>query len=453
MSGAVTVLTCPHCGRLGKTTTSIPAGAKIRCPGCHQTFSHEPAEQGLAAMPRQEPLPPTDHPTPATGPPPLPQPLPIHTAKPTDQQFSNDQKIGAWIAGGGLLLLGLSPFFKWMNFLTGGIIGLSGDGKILLAVTVIGAIAYLSAIIKRKWVIPVILGVQAWGTLAVFWMGALLWKIGSIFDSPNLQDSPFAAIFATQLSPGAGLYLGLIGGIAVAGALGFVAVRYFIIAGNLKPFYLSQGLSCLLGILLAVFVGPGRLSSPKDVTPGSTSHVFAPWGETNAANKEARVSKESEEPKPTPAGRPLRRGDIEFNVDSAEITKVTKEDGYFLATFPEKPVLIVRFTAKNKSIDKRYFYSDYIESMTDDLGNHYEYIQGVPTGLKEFQGYEHNHNAAIDPGEIIKCSAVFEKPLKSAKRLVMEIPGRVIARSPEPTFSLDSEPSYRFVISMDTVKQ
>ncbi len=283
-------------------------------------------------------------------------------------------------------------------------------------------------------------------------MGALLWKVGSILGSPDLKDNPFAAIIATQFSPGAGLYLGLIGGIAVAGALGYVAVRHLLMAGDLKPFYASQGLSCLLGILLAVFVGPNQPSKPKDTPLGSTPRIFAPPGDINVGNKEGQASKEPEEPKATLAGQPLRRGDIEFDVDSAEITKVTKEEGYIFATFPEGPVLIVRFTVKNIGTDKRYFYRDYIERLTDDLGNHYKYIEGVPTGLKEFQGYKHNDRDAIDPGQIIKCSAVFEVPLKSAKNLEMRIPGQVIARSPDE-FSGHSEPPYRFIIPMDTVKQ
>jgi len=149
---------------VGKTTKTIPAGAKVKCPGCRQTFSHEPPEQELASLLKQEPLPPADNldnaallspmAEPAASSPPRTQPTPIRTASLSDQQFNNHQKIGAWIAGGGLLVLGLSPFFKWISFGTGGVIGLAGDGKILLAATVIGAIAYLSAIIKRKWLTP-----------------------------------------------------------------------------------------------------------------------------------------------------------------------------------------------------------------------------------------------------------------------------------------------------------
>ena len=175
-----------------------------------------------------------------------------HASRSIDQ-FDNYQKISAWIAGSGLLILGLSPFSKWIKLGAGGVTGLAGDGKILLAVTVLAAAAYSAAIVKRKWLTPVLLSVQAWGTIAMFWMGTLIWKVGSILDSPDMKDNPFAAMFSMMLiSPGAGLYLGLIGGIAVAGALGFLVVRLLLTVRNLKPFYASQGIACALGILINV---------------------------------------------------------------------------------------------------------------------------------------------------------------------------------------------------------
>lgn len=179
---------------------------------------------------------------------------------------------------------------------------------------------------------------------------------------------------------------------------------------------------------------------------------FGPLADIKTGDKGPQTSKVPEEPKPTPAGQPLRRGDIEFNVDSAEITKLTNKDAY--SGIPEEPVLIVRFTARNRSIDKRYFYRDYIESLADETGNHYKYIQSIPRWLKEFEGYDHKNGDAIDPGDRIKCSAVFERPLKSAKRLEMEIPGAVISRTPDrPFFGGGTEPDYRFSISMDMVKR
>ena len=121
-------------------------------------------------------------------------------------------KIAALAAVLGLVVLAVSPFFKWMNFASGGVIGLQGDGKIVLAITLVAIAICIAVLIKPKWLQAGVLAVQAWGTVAVFWMAALVWKAGSAFDSSYIKDNPLAGLLATQIGPGAGLYLGLIGG-------------------------------------------------------------------------------------------------------------------------------------------------------------------------------------------------------------------------------------------------
>jgi len=169
-------------------------------------------------------------------------------------------KIGAWIGGGGLALLALSPLLKWVNFGAGGFTGITGDGKIVLGLTVAAAAAYLICLLSQRRVIPALLGVQAWGTVAVFWMGGLIWKVGSLLDSPEIKDNPFAAMLGSQVSPGTGLYVGLIGGAVVTGAAGYVVVRQLLRAKKVKYYYVSQGVSCLLGILVLFLVGFDRAS-------------------------------------------------------------------------------------------------------------------------------------------------------------------------------------------------
>ncbi len=218
-------ITCTTCG--GKYNAPDDAvGRKVRCPKC-RTILEVPA---LADAAEQK----------------SPSPLSL--------------TIAAWVAGAGLLLLSLSPLFTWINFGTGGVIGLSGDGKIVLGVTAVLTVAYGAAIISKRWLTPVVLGVQSWGTLAAFWMGALIWGVSTILNSPEVNGNPFAKLFATQVTPGTGLYLGLIGGLTVAGALGFLAVRRLGTLGKLKLYYMTQGLSCILGLLLALFVVSDRSS-------------------------------------------------------------------------------------------------------------------------------------------------------------------------------------------------
>jgi hypothetical protein len=130
----------------------------------------------------------------------------------------------------------MSPLFKWVNFANGGLIGLKTgeDGKIVLVVTVVATAFYGVAFLKQKWLTSVILGVQAWGTITVFWMGALIWRLGSSLDSAGRSENPFVTMLNMQISPGTGLYVGMIGGIGVAGALGFLAACRVLTVGGFK---------------------------------------------------------------------------------------------------------------------------------------------------------------------------------------------------------------------------
>jgi hypothetical protein len=178
----------------------------------------------------------------------------------TGIEWEQPLKIAIGAGGLGLVILAISPLFKWVNFGAGGVTGISGDGKIVLGVTVVSIILYAAAVFTRKRLIAVSLGVGAWGTISLFWMGGLIWKVGSIFDSLEVKDNPFAAIFATQVSPGAGLYLGLIGGLITATTLSYLAVQHLRQRNRLWPFYAVQLGAVAVGVLVAIAVGPQQPS-------------------------------------------------------------------------------------------------------------------------------------------------------------------------------------------------
>ena len=159
------------------------------------------------------------------------------------------------IGGIGLLLLCISPFFSWATFGNEGSIGLDGDGKIVLAVSVIALGVFVAATVKENWFTPLVLVIQSWGTLAAFWMGAIIWKIHSAVA--DLGPNPFAMMIARQISPGAGLYVGLIGSMVIVSALGFVIVRR-LLGSSLQPFYATQSISLILGALLTIYVTSSR---------------------------------------------------------------------------------------------------------------------------------------------------------------------------------------------------
>lgn len=295
---------CPKYGAVARGNESHLA-RDLKCPRCQKvvrfvsvpeqaaTTSFRPA----SAPPTPPPIPPAQTPIDAGSSHDSPKPgirvpsSPSSDDKTPDRQspnqFDNHQKISAWASGAGLLILALSPFFTWIKLGAGGVGGLAGDGKIVLGVTVIVGAIFAVAMIKGKWLIPSLLSTQAWGTIAAFWMGSLIWKVGSILDSPDMKDNPFAALFAKQVSPGAGLYLGLIGGIAIAAATGFLAVRLLLAQRKLTLYYASQGISMVLGVLLAFLVGPGR-PVPANDTATNPSFGFNIGGDGASAESGER---------------------------------------------------------------------------------------------------------------------------------------------------------------------
>jgi len=270
---------CSRCGKQLKVKDEA-AGKRGKCPQCGALVNvpHDEHTSSLRPSPEQSPRSTESEPVAQSPSEDGRQPDSLLGQGVSDApshgshigSFDLALKIAVGISSGGLLILALSPLFRWINFGAGGVTGITGDGKIVLGVTVVSIILFAVAAFARKSLITVSLGVGAWGTVMMFWMGGLIWKVGSILDSQDVQDNPFAAIFATQISPGAGLYLGLVGGILVAGSLGFLAFRTLQVTNKLHYFYISQICALVLGVVVAIAVGPER-SAPTNV--GSTTSV------------------------------------------------------------------------------------------------------------------------------------------------------------------------------------
>lgn len=255
---------CSECGKqlhvkddaAGKKGKCPQCGTMLRVPDSNPALPHELATSGQASRSAQE------HPSIQSAGDLSHHAEPSETrqdAEPvvgdgSDQHLDQPIKIAMAAGGIGLLILALSPLFKWVNFGTGGVTGISGDGKIVLGITIVSAIAFAIAVFTHKRIAEASLVVGAWGTVALFWMGGLIWKVGSLLNSPDVQDNPFAAILASQVSPGTGLYLGLVGGLVVAGALGFVAYRHSQLADRSRLFYIAQSCALALGVIIAVLM-------------------------------------------------------------------------------------------------------------------------------------------------------------------------------------------------------
>lgn len=313
--------------------------------------------------------------------------------------FDKNQVISTWIASGGLLVVAFSPFFKWVAIGAGGVTGIAGDGRILLAITLLVSAAFAAAIVKNKFFIPVLLSVTSWGIITTFWMGSLIWKLGSLFDAQEVKDNPFAAIFSSILvSPGAGLYLGLIGGIVVAAAAGFIAVRRLLLLGNIKLFYLSQGIACLIGILLAVFVGPGRTPASND-----TSYEF-PFS-SQAEEKEDIVNAQ--------LGESFLLGNLEITPTSIHLETLSEEPMFGDPKPRKSKSYVLTFIAKNKS-EGQVFSAYSSSSVTDNFGNECLNPMSSSSMLRtKIDGNEYLKD--ISPGEFANVMVAFDPALESAK--------------------------------------
>jgi len=312
--------------------------------------------------------------------------------------FDKSLVISAWIAGFGLLILALSPFFKWIAIGAGGVTGIAGDGRILLAITLLASAAFAAAVVKNKFFIPILLSVTAWGIITTFWMGSLIWKLGSLFDSQEVKDNPFAAIFSSILvSPGAGLYLGLFGGIIVAAGAGFVAVRHLLILDKLKIFYISQGISCLIGILLAVFVGPGR-------TPAS-----------NEASYDFPFSSQAEEENIVDAklGKSFLLGNLEITPTSIHLETLNEETMFSDPKPRKSKSYVLTFVAKNIS-EGQVFSAYSSSSVKDNYGNEcLNPMSSSSVTRTRIEGNEYLKD--IGPGESANVMVAFDPALESAK--------------------------------------
>jgi|GEM_PF-3045094 len=373
---------CSECGKKLKVTGDA-AGKRGKCPQCgallrvpetdrpapftHAVLQVVPSAASPAAPPVSEPQRP-------------PSSVP---AKVDDVDFDLHSRVAAWIGAAGLLLLALSPLFKWVKFGSGGVIGIRGDGKIVLAVTVLALVGFGVSILRKKRIRSLLLASQAWASIAAFWMAGLIWKAGGMFDDPEIRDNPFAGMLASQVSPGSGLYLGLIGALLAAGGRGFLAVRALSLTGKAHLYYISQGCAVVLGIAILLLVGPTR------TTGGSSGaeRPSMPWFGREHANKEANT---------IAIGQTLKLGNIE--VRPLGVWKRTVKyvrESYFdtekKLDETEGFVLVLAFEVTNHSTGEVFDPLgpgdawDY-SSVTDEYGNRSLAYKMFDLDLPSFQG-------------------------------------------------------------------
>jgi hypothetical protein len=175
------------------------------------------------------------------------------------QAFDTNETISLWIASVGLGLLCLSPFLPWVRLGAGGFSGLAGDGRILLGLSVLAVITFVLALTIRWQINWVLLTVEFWGVFVAFWMCSLLWQLSRMTTE---SDGALAKMFSTMLiSPGSGLYVGLIGGMAVAASLVFFISSRSRLTSSTNVFAILQSVTVAVAALVALVVVPAGFNN------------------------------------------------------------------------------------------------------------------------------------------------------------------------------------------------
>lgn|GEM_PF-1074089 len=164
------------------------------------------------------------------------------------------QTASVWIAAAGFIFLFTSPFLRWVNVGAGGFIGIAGDGKYLLGAAIVTGVLFGISIARRPLLTVPLMISQGVGTMTTFWMGGLLWRLSNTFNINSDNENPIGGLFASlMVSPGAGLYFGLLGGVLVAATSGYLVFRQPRFGAI--PAVLNQVLFICMGIVLVVYLG------------------------------------------------------------------------------------------------------------------------------------------------------------------------------------------------------
>jgi hypothetical protein len=165
-----------------------------------------------------------------------------------------------------MVILAISPCLTWVTIMGGGMLGIEGDGKIVLILTLVLGVGLGIDLLIYRWASVSVLLAQAWGTIASLWMVGEIWRVFAIRQSPETHDNMFGQMFALQISPGVGLFVGLFGGLGLAIAFALLTIQ------RLKKHYafaITQALSLLVGLGIAAVLG--HQSTPSSKTTPNTA--------------------------------------------------------------------------------------------------------------------------------------------------------------------------------------
>lgn len=399
----IETLTCPNCGQTVKSnrTHGLDDSKSIGCNACKLKSSLGQWRLNANDVPPEEIAPPT-----AVGTSTPPSPPHQSTGRDDIQQpqvptTSLNTTLALWIAGIGLLLICLSPFFKWISVGAGGVTGLAGDGKVLLVISLVAVGAFGCAISKKAWMTPLLSVVQGWGVIVVFWMGSLLWKLSTLASQSAVEENVFAAMFSTMLiSPGVGLYLGLIGAIAISGALGYLVGRRLFESNRRITFGITQAVALGIGGAVAAMLGPTGLAEP---------HRNTQTGILNFGTQENTDDKIVD----ALLGKPFTLGNLQITPAGFDLVTL-RERPLFGDLQPRKTKSFV-FSFSAKNISDGQVFSPYTSmDVTDNFGNKCADPTDSATISTSVTIDGNEMLQKLRPGETAKVKVAFDPQLENA---------------------------------------
>jgi len=461
------LMKCPACGVVAKGRESYLT-RKARCPKCKATVQFDRAPQTPKSTTKSKPLMPK--PAPESSPPAPPAPSPPSPApKDSAPKTVSDEKLPCHLdavlfllTGVGLVTLLLSPFFTWVQLGKGGVLGTGGAGRWLLAVSALAAAAFVASFFVPKSRRHALLAVQAWGTVALLWMASLIWRIGSLAGGSGSEGSPLGMLLALQVTPGTGLYLGLMGGAMVACSLGVVLVREMLGTGAIRWYYGTQGAALVLGILIATFGGVDRPDPEMD--SGPLLKDFDPFEEPDrpeGAKKKKKPPKKPipAEPEPQETIPELEVGDtvvvdeIRVTVRDIRIAPIRRKTGFDGSwSTSDEPYLLVKLLLENTSKGRIVHLQTIWEhtTMTDDFENAQssEFSDGF--SMYPIEGTAGSQK--LRPGETVDDMMIFPLPVDAAETFRVTSDPRFWKPVGEGRIEELSNSSFALVFGRDEIK-
>jgi hypothetical protein len=318
-----------------------------------------------------------------------------------------------------LVAIAFSSLLPWVRILTGGFSGIRGDGKIVLIVSVCCLGLMALATWKRILLHPFSALCLAWGLAVVGWMGKLVYTIASVADQLKTdvgRASAFSEIVWTQVSPGSGLYVGLMGGMGCGATCAFLILHKASLVSGGGPirdrrrtwFALGSSLGLIAAIALAIVLGqPGagaHPSIPRTLAKGDgTREELVDWSSATA---------------------PVRHGEV--RIESVAVGKVPLVGslGYGITTQDE--LLAIKVQLRNVSRSTKIEYHSWMHhdfsmdrdyaTLADNFANSYRSTSGFSS--------ETLYLESLYPGKSLSDVLTFERPVGEVEYLDLELPAK-----------------------------